>query len=515
MKSSHNRCCRRRSGSARSERAMFKKEGQQEQGFFDEPSPGMFFQAAAGKVQKKEAGTATTPGNGAGSYISTLNGKGHALSPKDNHFFSSKMGYDFSDVKVHTDKEAAESAKGINARAYTIGNNIVFNEGQYNTGSGEGKNLMAHELVHVMQQNGEKGNELRKKVFRTVNIQSPYDKTDDFEPSVQYRKQSIALGHTDPVLNGKTQKNPSEKDAADFFRDSMAKPVFSERNLDDIARPDLSDSSLDPVRANWVELEKGSPRVRAVKLVQEAIEAWGRGLEDPVELLPVWGPDGNFKKETKAAVEFFQSKHPGLVVDGVVGDKTLGELQKEMDNLHGRIFTLQSAGVNNFKGLIHTPPAPSKWLNVKTTPGEFDNNKSVLLAHRNMVAIHLMKDCSNVTKLLVTYKADGDVPGSILAHERVHEADQTNTIKNHLVPWDAQVQMAQQLGFKTKAKDENEAAELLYKKFGITTPQELAKRILNEWKAGNQKFHSSPAGTGVSTGLDTPDCQQVVFTFKP
>ena len=62
------------------------------------------------------------------------------------------MGYDFSNVKVHTDKEAVESAKAVNAKAYAVGNNVVFNEGQYNDESSEGKKLMAHELTHVLQQ---------------------------------------------------------------------------------------------------------------------------------------------------------------------------------------------------------------------------------------------------------------------------------------------------------------------------------------------------------------------------
>ena len=104
------------------------------------------------KVHKKEAGTSALPGKGVSSYISSLPGKGQPLPAHANHFFSSKMGYDFSDVKVHTDREATESAKAVDAKAYTIKNNVVFNEGQFNTESSEGKRLMAHELSHVLQQ---------------------------------------------------------------------------------------------------------------------------------------------------------------------------------------------------------------------------------------------------------------------------------------------------------------------------------------------------------------------------
>lgn len=103
------------------------------------------------KLQKKEA----NPSHGAtaiGSYVGSLSGKGQPLPAQANAFFSSKMGYDFSHVKTHHDKEAADSAKAVNAKAYTIGNNVVFNEGQYDTQSSEGKKLMAHELTHVVQQ---------------------------------------------------------------------------------------------------------------------------------------------------------------------------------------------------------------------------------------------------------------------------------------------------------------------------------------------------------------------------
>jgi peptidoglycan hydrolase-like protein with peptidoglycan-binding domain len=102
------------------------------------------------KLQRKEA--SASPPSATGNYISTINGKGNRLPADANAFFSSRMGYDFSDVKVHTDREASDSAKDLNAKAYTVNNNIVFNEGQFDTQSAQGKKLMAHELTHVVQQ---------------------------------------------------------------------------------------------------------------------------------------------------------------------------------------------------------------------------------------------------------------------------------------------------------------------------------------------------------------------------
>src|SRR5687767_4694933 len=73
-------------------------------------------------VQKKENSADLSVGPGASRYISSLSGKGRPLPADANYFYSLRMGYDFSDVKVHADKEAAESSKELNAKAYTVEN---------------------------------------------------------------------------------------------------------------------------------------------------------------------------------------------------------------------------------------------------------------------------------------------------------------------------------------------------------------------------------------------------------
>ena len=101
------------------------------------------------KMQRKESdSSANTITN---NYHSSISG-GQNLPNDVNDFYSSRMGHDFSNVKIHTGNEAATSASEINARAYTTGNHIVFNEGQYNPTSNDGKKLLAHELTHVVQQ---------------------------------------------------------------------------------------------------------------------------------------------------------------------------------------------------------------------------------------------------------------------------------------------------------------------------------------------------------------------------
>lgn len=106
-------------------------------------------------LQRKESnGNAATASQKTGNYISSITG-GSALGNEEKAFFESRMGYDFSGVRIHTDSNANQSAKNINALAYTHGNNIVFGQGQYQPGTNEGKKLLAHELTHVIQQSSD------------------------------------------------------------------------------------------------------------------------------------------------------------------------------------------------------------------------------------------------------------------------------------------------------------------------------------------------------------------------
>src|SRR6266581_2122734 len=78
-------------------------------------------------------------------------GGGSPLPDQVRIFMEPRFGFDFSQVRIHADGQAAASAEAIQARAYTAGSEIVFGGGQYSPSSGEGTKLLAHELVHVIQ----------------------------------------------------------------------------------------------------------------------------------------------------------------------------------------------------------------------------------------------------------------------------------------------------------------------------------------------------------------------------
>jgi hypothetical protein len=84
--------------------------------------------------------------------ISRARGGGQPLDSAVQAHMSEALGHDFSGVRVHTDPEAHTLNRQLSARAFTTGQDIFFRQGEYNPGSGSGRELIAHELTHVVQQ---------------------------------------------------------------------------------------------------------------------------------------------------------------------------------------------------------------------------------------------------------------------------------------------------------------------------------------------------------------------------
>ena len=88
----------------------------------------------------------------AGNINNLRHSGGSALDTSSRLFMESRFGYDFGDVRIHTDEMAKTSATSLNALAYTVGNNIVFGHDNYHPSTIEGRRLLAHELTHVVQE---------------------------------------------------------------------------------------------------------------------------------------------------------------------------------------------------------------------------------------------------------------------------------------------------------------------------------------------------------------------------
>lgn len=102
-------------------------------------------------LQKADSGT-PTGGEQIANQLNDNKGKGSPLDEATRNRMEPAFGADFSNVRVHTDSNAAQLSKDLGAQAFTHGSDIYFNSGKYNPESSEGKHLIAHELTHTLQQ---------------------------------------------------------------------------------------------------------------------------------------------------------------------------------------------------------------------------------------------------------------------------------------------------------------------------------------------------------------------------
>ncbi len=120
------------------------------------------------KLQRKESSDAVpTVGPAFTNELTKSAGSGFQLQPGIRSTMESAFGMDFSPVRLHTDAQAVQLSKNVNAQAFTYGSDIYFNAGKYNTDSTDGKRLLAHELTHVVQQGA---GVQRKKIQRETTV---------------------------------------------------------------------------------------------------------------------------------------------------------------------------------------------------------------------------------------------------------------------------------------------------------------------------------------------------------
>jgi hypothetical protein len=86
--------------------------------------------------------------------IGAAQGGGRALDQSVSAQVGSALGDSLSDVRIHADERSAALARSVSARAFTVGSDIFFGPGEYRPATPDGRELLSHELVHVVQQRG-------------------------------------------------------------------------------------------------------------------------------------------------------------------------------------------------------------------------------------------------------------------------------------------------------------------------------------------------------------------------
>ncbi len=103
------------------------------------------------KLLQRRAAASSVPATAPSIVHEVLGSPGQPLDPVTQAFFEPRFGHDFSQVRVHTDERAADSARAVNALAYTVGQHVAFDTGLYSPQTETGGRLLAHELAHVVQ----------------------------------------------------------------------------------------------------------------------------------------------------------------------------------------------------------------------------------------------------------------------------------------------------------------------------------------------------------------------------
>ncbi len=228
-----------------------------------------------------------------------LRSPGQPLDAETRAFMEPRFGHDFSKVQVHTDAKAAESARAVNALAYTVGRNVVFRTKHYLPKTSEGQRLLAHELTHVLQQS-------------SGNV-APQTKLSMSNPSDVGEREAEwiadAITNTGVTVNHLSRLNKSvsgilQRTIGDGH--DLASPRFS-RLID-----------LEAAYDGEMVIREGASG-RSVQAIQQALYDLGFRL-------PNFGADGEFGRETKAAVRAFQRANPPLAADGEVGPLTMAAL---------------------------------------------------------------------------------------------------------------------------------------------------------------------------------------------
>ena len=117
-------------------------------------APGRLRATATPRLSRRSSPAAAGAAHAPASVEAAMRTPGESLAPEMRAFFEPRFGHDFSRVRIHRDATAAASAHDVAAHAYTVGHHVVFANGRFAPEGAGGRLLLAHELAHVVQQQG-------------------------------------------------------------------------------------------------------------------------------------------------------------------------------------------------------------------------------------------------------------------------------------------------------------------------------------------------------------------------
>lgn len=248
------------------------------------------------KLQMKPSGTANVKRTAVPAGVhEVLRSPGRPLDRETRAFFEPRFGYDFSRVKIHSDASAVQSVRQLQARAYVVGNDIVFGAGEFDLRQSAGRTLLAHELTHVVQQDGAKPSAIAASIpgaIRATRTGTPTlarqpKKKEDEAAAIKRRQHTIdhfgALSDADLRSEYKRRKQ--------YINTAWWKQHFDAKTLDEVVQDRFPDEAPrdwlpDPIglglpkdprlRSEDADVEADRTRQRNEK--QEALNSSARRL---------------------------------------------------------------------------------------------------------------------------------------------------------------------------------------------------------------------------------------------
>ena len=214
-----------------------------------------------------------------------LRSPGQPLDAETRAFFEPRFGHDFGHVRVHIDARAADSARAVSALAYTVGQNIVFGQNEYAPTSYAGRELLAHELAHTIQQQSADGgwpSRATQRIFESSANAAARDISDGRFVSHELPISGLASVRQ-PASSGELEEEEEEEPT----HVPMALPTGKNRRAASSSRP------------AWRKLKRGPPWKfdpsgfhqpvrpggRVLTEYQEAAEASSEQMEEAAEQL--------------------------------------------------------------------------------------------------------------------------------------------------------------------------------------------------------------------------------------
>jgi hypothetical protein len=157
--------------------------------------------------------------------IDQARGGGQGMDHGTRAQMETAFGADFSGVRIHTDSRADGLSQSLSARAFTTGRDVFFRQGEYTPGSSSGRELLAHELTHVVQQNG-------NGIQRKMTVSEPGDahevEAEQMARAVMQQEHAPSIDRQVPPQEEEEQQPVAAKRATDFVQRQPEAPTPQE-----------------------------------------------------------------------------------------------------------------------------------------------------------------------------------------------------------------------------------------------------------------------------------------------